>query len=355
LTLDNFANLHNIENLNSNGYLIQEYTPIYNNYKGTSFNAAFFGQAELNFSEKFLLVAGLRVENYSQKMQLTERSNEVLLDTTSFNFLPSVLLRYLPLDKLQFKIKGYSTLKRPDFRDISLFKYWDNLHSFLWIGNPNLKYSLAYKTEYFFTGKEVASLNLFYKNIANPIEQYISSSSIEVVQVLSLRNGGKANIYGMELELRKNLSFIKLENLLLQGNISLMKSTQYDSLTKTIRKNYGLQGQTNLILNVGMFYTFDKAKFQIGAFFNRIGKLVAIEGTKQDEFPDIYQLARNNLDVQLIKEFKFFEVKLVLQDVLNQPYQRAQLYGQKYVKSRDSIVYSNQRGFRTMLSLSFKM
>ena len=197
--------------------------------------------------------------------------------------------------------------------------------------------------------------NLFYKNIANPIEQYISSSSIEVVQVLSLRNGGKANIYGMELELRKNLSFIKLENLLFQGNISLMKSTQYDSLTKTIRKNYGLQGQTNLILNVGMFYTFDKAKFQMGLFFNRIGKLVAIEGTKQDEFPDIYQLSRNNLDLQLIKEFKFFEIKLVLQDLINQPYRRAQLYGDKYVKSRDSIIYSNQRGFRTMLSLSFKM
>jgi len=363
LSLANYNNLYNPNNIGTNGYLLQEYTPIYDNFNANFNNIAVYAQTEWDLTKKLFLVAGFRAEFYSQKMILVDNrvNGQTLIDTSTTEVLPSVLLRYRPFDKLQFKLKYSKTINRPDFRDISQMQYWDNINGFLWQGNSNLKYTiisaLDLRIEYLFSGKEIASLSLFYKNIKNPIEQFVSSKTSGIVQSISIRNGNTAHLGGAELEIRKNFGFFGkgFENFLIQANFAFIRSMQYDSLEQKLDNRYGLQGQSDYIHNIGFLYDFPKINLQFGAFYNRIGKLIAIEGAARDVYPDIYQLSRDNVDVQVMKEFKRFQLKFVVQDVFNQPYRRAQLHDPKrFDPSKDQLIYNSRRGIKSILSVSYK-
>ena len=58
--------------------------------------------------------------------------------------------------------------------------------------------------EYFPARGEIISASLFYKYFDQPIEQTNQGND-----VLSYTNADNANVYGVELEFRKNFGFIK--------------------------------------------------------------------------------------------------------------------------------------------------
>ncbi len=361
LPLENFsytnqANIFAPENIGPNGFYLKESTQKKDNYTGSNQVLAFYTQPTWDIHPKVSLTLGVRGELFHQKMQpKVIDSTAVLLDTTNFGLFPNALLKFQATENLIFKAGYYKTINRTSFNDLSRFVFFENLDGFRYAGNPKLTYCtqnhFELKTEYYFSGKEVISLSGFYKHFQNPFEQYRTATSTDLFIV---RNIQKAKVYGFELEIRKSFDFLSdaLDNLFFYGNFSFIRSQTQDTTTGYVSRK--LQGQADYINNSGLLYSFKKQQMEIGVFYNYVGKLIYYVGTNSKELPDIWQLPRHVLDLQIGKTFKNLELKLIFVDLFNQPYRRAILFGKNYDKNRDLVVYSTQRGFRTQLAINYR-
>ena len=360
--ISNEANMFTGSNIGPNGFYLKEGTKNYDSYTGSNQLIAIFTQPTWFINKQISLTAGIRWENFIQKMQpMVIDSTAILLDTSSFAILPNLLFKYQPKEDLIFKIGYYQTVNRTQFQDLTRFTYFDNFDGFRYAGNPRLTYCTQHhaelKGEYYFSGRELVSVTGFGKYFINPFEQHRTIISTDS---FTIRNIQQAKVYGFELEIRKSFDFISdvLDNLFFYGNFSFIRSTTKDTMTGYVSRK--LQGQADYINNSGLIYSFPNQNLEIGAFYNYTGKLILYAGTnpyagtKSNELPDIWQLPRHVLDFQIAKKFKNLELKLLVIDVFNQPYQRAILYGKNYDKNRDMLVYSTQRGFRTQLAINYK-
>ena len=79
-----------------------------------------------------------------------------------------------------------------------------------------------------------------------------------------------------------------------------------------------LQGQSPYIVNVALGYT-DETGFSANVIYNRFGDRIFSVG--DINFPTIYELSRNSLDLTFSKTFKKTTIKLGIQDLLNAKYQ----------------------------------
>lgn len=363
--ITNEENMFTGSNIGPNGFYLKEGTKPFDNYKGTSQLIAIFTQPTW-FINQLSLTAGIRLEHFAQKMSpLIDTTGMNLdtvtilrlpnMDTTSIAFLPNLMLKYQPKEDIIFKLGYYQTINRTPFQDLTRFTYFDNLDGFRYSGNPKLTYCTQHhvelKGEYYFSGKEIISLTSFFKHFINPFEQHRTVISTDS---FAIRNIQQAQVYGFELEIRKSFDFISdaLDNLFFYGNFSFIRSLTKDTSANYISRK--LQGQADYINNSGLVYSFNKLNIEVGAFYNYVGKLILYVGTNPNELPDIWQLPRHVLDLQVTKRFKNLELKFLLIDVFNQPYQRAILFGKNYDKNRDMLVYSTQRGFRTQLAINYK-
>ena len=176
------------------------------------------------------IVTGLRYENSIQKLDSKSRTGEPINVSSNYNdIFPSLNITYQPTDKINLKFAISRTLARPEFREIAPFTYFDFVSNELVMGNTKLKRSLIsnydIRFEFYPAPKELISISGFYKKFLDPIEQIlISSSALEPIR--SYENAKKANNYGIEFEIRKELEFISpfLNNFALIGNLSLIKS-----------------------------------------------------------------------------------------------------------------------------------
>ena len=105
----------------------------------------------------------------------------------------------------------------PDIDGKTGEKVWDGKLRSTEIHNIDLRY------ETFQTGGQTLSLSAFYKSFANPIEmvQYLQAPNN-----FQPRNVGDGRVLGIELELRKNLSFVSpnLEAWNFTSNITMIDS-----------------------------------------------------------------------------------------------------------------------------------
>lgn len=356
LHIRNEANIYAPENIGPHGFYLKDGTKNSDSYTGDNQLLAFFIQPTWSPNEQWSLTLGSRLEFFQQNMQpITIDSTAIILDTTTTAWLPNLLLKYQPNENLIFKAGYFQTINRTTFLDLHNYSYFNSTDGFSYKGNPRLTYSTLHhveiKAEYYFSGKEMVSLAAFYKYFDKPFEQYRTPQQ---TSVFSFRNIQQAEVYGLELELRKSFEFIsdKLNNLFFYGNFSFIRSETKDTSTGYVSRR--LQGQADYINNSGLIYSIPKFNLEIGAFYNYVGKLIYYVGTNVEQLPDVWQLPRHILDFQIKKTFKNLELKLLVNDVFNQPYKRAILYGDKYDKNRDLIIYSSRLGFRTILAINYK-
>lgn len=84
--------------------------------------------------------------------------------------------------------------------------------------------------------------------------------------------------------------------------------------------NRPLQGQSPYLANLGLQYNSKKGEWSGSALYNRIGQRLSLVGNQ--DFADIYERPRNQVDFQLAKKVMKSrgEVKLTWADILNNPY-----------------------------------
>lgn len=303
-------------------------------YFGVSALSAGFIMFDNKLGNKIRLIWGSRFENFEQFLKSNQQSTDKaqIIDTDKFDVLPSANLTISPNTKTNIRIAGSRTVARPEFREIAPFSFFDFEQIASTAGFPGLKRSSILngdiRYELYPKAGEILSLGVFYKDFSDPIELRLNSASAVTRRQYEFQNAEKAQLFGVEAEFRKNLSFLSpktewLEKLIFNGNASIILSkvtlgntdASGNKLPSTERP---LQGQSPYLVNAGLQYDSDKGT-NVSLLYNRIGQRLSLVGN--DDFGDIYEKPRDLVDFQLSQKImkKKGEVRLTVSDIFNQP------------------------------------
>jgi len=199
----------------------------------------------------------------------------------------------------------------PDLREFSDAEFFHPYEVATVQGNPDLvntfitSYDLKYS--HYFSNTENIKVGLFYKFLDKPIEdvQLLSSS----LPRYGFANADTATIYGIEIDGRKNLSFIynKLSNYYLSGNFTYADSEvvlQKDQEGLYTTNNRQLQGLSQTVVNIALSYEGEGRTVFLS--YNKMGERIRKLGLidDQDEFPDFYEVPPALVDIVWIEQFQ---------------------------------------------------
>lgn len=312
-------------------------------YRATSNTYAAFAMMENTVSTWFKMVWGFRFEYFTQNLTsankieteflgLDEQGNAILsgtyVDTTykknyysgvytadtngkvsvKFPVLPSINFIFKLNDAMNFRASYSQSMSRPEFRECAPFRYYDFLTEYELVGNPNLLQTFVHNADLryeWFLGKgQAINASVFYKRFQNTIE--LAAQSGGGVDIYAYSNATKANLVGVELELRKNLDFIskKLEDITFTANLSYI----YSQVDLTNVKNLAadelkrpMMGQSPYIINLGLGYQHPKIGFGATILYNQVGERLSVTGITGN--PAWYEHFRPLLDLQLSQKF----------------------------------------------------
>ena len=284
--VNNFDSVFNLDNLNltesSNGlYEIKVLKPyptlsntnrpglFENTYNGKLNIYAGYVDAQIKAGEKWLFVPGVRLENFEQSIDynvINLGNNGVDSKISEETFiLPSLNIKYSLTDDQNLRLSASKTVSTPEFKEIAPFVYEDV--STRIGGNPDaLGYSevlnIDLKYEWFFSKSEIFSIGAFTKQIDNPINLVVVGDATGTQRYV--RTGDQATVYGVEVELRKDLlvDADQNTNLSFGVNATYMKTNQdlYENIDGTFDLAFNktedeLQGASPFILNADISYS----------------------------------------------------------------------------------------------------
>ncbi|MBN2173656.1 MAG: TonB-dependent receptor [Bacteroidales bacterium] len=308
-----------------------------NTYASNINNFAAYISEEFNPLPKLKTIVGVRIEYYVQKHTGRDQTyasgdiingknldNDKVLEST--DLFPSVNLIYALSDEQNLRISYSRTIARPSFKELSfaqiidpisnrifngsLFTYsgWDGNLTETRINNFDIRW------EWYLPAGQMYSVSGFYKTFDNPIE-LVRIPEQQTSTEYQPRNVGDGQLYGVELEFRKDLSFIAiaLNKLSVNGNLTLVKSSidmtdteynsrkTYEKAGESIENNRVMAGQSPFVVNAGITYSDPDHGLDAGVFYNVKGTTLSIVGAGL--FPDIYADPFNSLNFSLNKRF----------------------------------------------------
>ncbi|WP_128547400.1 TonB-dependent receptor [Larkinella soli] len=309
-------------------------------YEGFNTYGAAYVSGDLSLGTRVSLTAGFRGEFNNQTLEsVVVNQKKTLVDRSVFSPLPSLNFTYKLNDKQNVRLAYSATLNRPELRELAPFNYFDfNLLADV-RGNTALKTATIQnfdaKWELYPTPNELISVTAFYKSFVNPIETFLLPSANGLAYTFT--NAKSARNYGVEVEFRKgfpNAAGTFLQNLQVVGNASLINSRidlgdviQAPDLSGAIQ-NYPLAGTTDIkrplanqspyLVNAGLYYADPKTTWEANILYNVAGQRIFAVGNLDN--PTVYEMPRNVVDLNISKTFnKQFEVRLGIQDILNNP------------------------------------
>ncbi len=306
-------------------YLIEKTSKDLAYYTGNSSLKAIYAMADQKFFEKLRVVYGARFESSNIKVD-NQKINTSVASLAKNSFLPSVNVSYLLNDKINLRADYFASVNRPEFRELAPFAFYVFDKNAEIKGNSNLQVATLnnydVRAELFPSGNQVLSIGGFYKTINNPVEFSIDLS--QPFTTFTFQNEKAAKIYGIELEARKNLSFINESNFFsntsFYGNLSLIKSKLNFDANSQAKQDRPLQGQSPYIMNFGLQYEHPENGWFASLSGNRSGRRIAYVGVDAKNAPnrlDIYEAPRTVIDFQVGKNFKNINVKLTIGDILH--------------------------------------
>lgn len=336
------------DNMGQNGYVMEEFTNNQDRYFGVSVLNAAYGMFDNKFGA-FRFIWGLRAENFQQlltsKTQTGERAAKL---TEKWDYLPSGNVIINLGDKQNLRLAASRTVARPEFREIAEFAFFDYEMNYGVKGDTALRRSsvLNYDVRYEIYPKagESISLAAFVKDFTDPIEFRLDPSSNADARRYFYQNAVSARTVGLEFEIRKSLEFIapSLKNFSFFGNYTYLNSevvfNDLSAANKEVKADRPLQGQSPYLINAGL--QFNSNFVNASVLYNRVGERLTLVGN--DEFPNVYERPRNQLDLQLahkVLEGKG-EVKINFADILNNAF-----YFYENVDSKTSFTEGVDRMF----------
>ncbi|MCH3881062.1 MULTISPECIES: TonB-dependent receptor [Tenacibaculum] len=215
--IENFGNLYNTEVFNGINPPTFGSTNLpgldENTYSGELRVYAGYVSAAITPNEKWTIVPGVRLESFNQDISydvININPNDAKFREANETFiLPSLNTKYALTDNQNLRFTFSKTVSVPEFKEVTPFLYEGIGESVG--GNPDLLndpsfsevYNLDIKYEWFITRDELLSFSAFTKQIHNPINLVVANDASGNQRYF--RSGDKAEVYGVELEARKNL------------------------------------------------------------------------------------------------------------------------------------------------------
>lgn len=345
-------------------YLLEE-MQMRNNYKGNNTLYAGFMAVDLPLGN-LNIYTGVRYEH--NKMELISNTSDTKESPfshyyTTSDFFPSINSTYKINDQNQMRFSYGKSINRPEFREVSSSVYYDfDLASDVQ-GNTTLKScyvdNLDLRYEFYPSKSEIISLALFYKHFDSPIEwTYTVSGGTDLIY--SYKNAKSADNYGLELDIKKDLSFIGLKDFSWSFNGSLINSKVKFAKGEK-EENRPMQGQSKYLINSGIFYKNDKHDITISLLYNRIGKrLIGVgrsEGSddKTARVPDSYEMPRNTVDFAASKKFgQHWEIKFNIRDLLAEKVSFKQFDAKADGKTIEEVTKEYKPGRNIGLNINYK-
>jgi hypothetical protein len=276
------------------------------------------------------LIAGARVEYWNlDLLTISTQGLPTPADRQQTDVLPSLALNFFLTPTQNLRLSASQTLSRPQFRELSPVPYFEQIGLLTTFGNPELDRALIRnldaRWEWYPRPGEVLSLGVFYKNFDDPIEKIIRLQA--GTQALTFVNADRAENYGVELEVRKNLASFGKEagGLSAFANTTLMRSDitpGNTGISALSRDNRPMVGQSEYVVNGGLTFATDGG-FSSTALYNVVGRRILEAGT--GGLPDAYEEARHLIDVALqIPVGQHLGVKLEAKNLLDSPYRLTQ-------------------------------
>lgn len=310
--------------------------PNSNAYQSNVNNAAFYISNEAQVFSRLKTILGLRAENYvmrhtgrDQRYASGDTVNGKNLDNTkvldSFDLFPSANLIYELTKKQNLRLSYSKTIARPSFKELSFAQILDPISNRIFNGslftyddwNGELTETridnLDFRWELFMESDEIISVSTFFKAFDNPIE-LVRIPEQQTSTEYQTRNVGNGRLFGVELEIRKNLGFISesLQYWGVSANFTYVESqidmteAEYTSRLgylktgETLEKTRQMAGQAPYLVNGGITYNNYEKGITGGVFYNVKGPTLYIVGAGL--FPDIYIKPFHSLNVSFSKK-----------------------------------------------------
>ncbi|WP_188369976.1 TonB-dependent receptor [Muriicola marianensis] len=266
---------------NENIGLINRPQAYENIYQGNLDIHGVYATAELNLSDKWLLIPGFRVESYNQRIAY-DVINPVPTDPGFRNayeniYLPSLNVRYALNEDANLRFSFSKTASFPEFKEAANFVYEGVVQRVG--GNPDLlgkpdgtgpiyseifNYDLKY--EWFPNRGELISVAAFAKAINDPVNRVVATDATGNQRYF--RTGDQAKVYGVEIEVRKNILTDENDNGILSfGANAAYTHTEQDLKTVSTadgftfgtsfanRTSEELEGASPIIINADINYS----------------------------------------------------------------------------------------------------
>lgn len=321
-----------------------------NFYTGHNQIAAAYVMATVNILRKLKVIGGVRLE--VTDIQVVSQDPTVPVGQIKQNdFLPSLNLIYALNERNNIRAAATRTLARPNMRELAPFVQFDTKNGFFNVGNPNLKRT------------QITNFDVRYENYPKPgelfaIGGYVKSFQDPIIRAfnpkasipeLSFINVDKASVYGVELEIRKELSFLTpaLKRFYLNTNLALIQSEykipqeeidnaknidpEYDQTTRPF------QGQSPYIVNTILSYVNPDQGWEVALAYNVSGQ--KLYNISLFATPDVYEKPVSLLNIKVAKRLTpDFQLSVTGQNLLNARNQKVLHFnGQDYVAESYTI------------------
>lgn len=274
------------------------------------------------------IMAGARYVDFSQKADeynLVDRLVTIVPQQLDIqDIFPSISAKYTIDEQNQVDLAISRTFIAPDLREFTSGTYLSPFEVADIKGNPNLVntdiFNIDLKYSYDFSDTENIKAGLFYKYLDKPIEDVALLSS--GIPLYSFENADNAVLYGIEVDGRKNLSFMHhtMNSYFISGNFSYADSDV--TLTPEQEGKYStnhrqLQGLSKTVLNATLSY--EKEDRTVALSYNKMGERIRKVGYIDDiyAYPDQYEIPPHLLDLVWIEKLEDFSLRFKAGNLLD--------------------------------------
>jgi TonB-dependent receptor len=261
---------------------------------------------EIGLTTRLRLIGGARYENDQLTVDaISTLGSPVTVKKNWTDVLPSMALNYQFTDDQQLRLSGARTLARPEYRELAPIKSRDVLGGDDVLGNDQLQRTrvdnLDLRWEWYPQSGELLSFGLFAKHFDNPIERVYQASG-SGTRTVFYTNAASATNYGVEAEVRKNLSFLatSFDRFEAFSNVTVMQSSidlGENSRASATNFKRRMVGQAPYVVNAGLTYQATGNGTSATLLFNRVGPRIDAAG--DTPLPDVVEQARNGLDLSV--------------------------------------------------------
>ena len=287
-----------------------------------------FAMLDAPLGRSLRVVGGARYESDHLDVDATSTLGSPVSTRKRWNdFLPALALNWQLTGSQQVRISGSRTLARPEYRELSPITSRDVINGENLRGDENLERTNVtnadIRWEMYPHPSEALSVAFFAKQFRNPIERVYGSGSGGTSFVF-YTNAERADNYGMEVDVRKNLGFLMdaLGPFNLFGNVTVMQSVIHlyrNTQASATNLSRRMVGQAPYVINAGIAYASDAGRATATLLFNRVGPRISAAGGTP--LPDVIEQPRNVLDLSVRLDITgALTVRTDLKNLIDSPY-----------------------------------